>query len=194
VAETAGRFDGLALRALGGTVMDDWIEEDMGLLAGTEKASRVFDQRVLREPIRHLDPRTPLVLPPTAPVREAIRIMREHRVGCVLVVEGERLTGIITERDLLLKLEAATLTAPVRALMTPDPEVLAMEDPIAYALNKMSVGGFRHVPLVDRDGRPVGVVSVKDIVDYLVAFFPNDVLTIAPDPARGETWRGRDGG
>src|SRR5262249_15537768 len=149
VADTARRTDGLALRALGGTVMDEWIEEDIGLLSGAEKASRVFDQRVLREPIRHLDPRIPLVLPPTA-------IMREHRVGCVLVVEGEPLTGILTERDLLLKLDGATLTAPVRALMTPEPEVLAMEDPIAYALNKMSVGGFRHVPLVDREGRPVG--------------------------------------
>jgi len=174
--------------------MDDWIEEDMALLAGTEKAGRVFDQSVLREPIRHLDPRPPLMLPPTAAVREAIAIMREHRIGCVLIVEGERLVGIITERDLLLKLEAATLTAPLRTLMTPDPEVLGMEDPIAYALNKMSVGGFRHVPLVDGSRRPVGVVSVRDIVDYLVAFFPNDVLTIAPDPARAETWRDRDGG
>src|SRR5206468_4355328 len=128
---------------------DDWIDEDVELLAGGEKSSRVLDQRVLREPIRHLDPRPPLTLPPTASVRDAIRIMREHRIGCVLVVEEERLTGIITERDLLLKLEAGSLTAPVRTLMTPDPEVLAMEDPIAYALNKMSVGGFRHVPLVD---------------------------------------------
>ena len=174
--------------------MDDWLDDDVALLAGTEKASRVFDQSVLREPIRRLDPRPPLTLQPTAAVRDAIGIMREHRIGCVLVVENERLVGILTERDLLLKLDATTLTARVHTMMTPDPETLAMEDPIAYALNKMSVGGFRHVPLVDRAGRPVGVLSVKDIVDYLVGFFPNDVLTIAPDPARAEAWRNRDGG
>ena len=120
--------------------------------------------------------------------------MREHRVGCVLVVEDARLVGILTERDLLLKLEQGGLDQPLRLLMTPEPEVLKADDPIVYALNKMSVGGFRHVPLVDAERRPVGVISVKDIVDYICDFFPNDVLTVPPDPARGETWSGRDGG
>jgi CBS domain-containing protein len=133
-------------------------------------------------------------LAPAATVREAIRVMREHRIGCVLVVEEERLVGIITERDLLLKVEDADLGRPIQALMTPDPEVLTLDDPIVYALNKMSVGGFRHVPLVDDARRPVGIVSVKDIIDYIADFFPNDVLTVPPDPARGEAWRGRDGG
>ncbi len=173
--------------------MDEWIEDDEFLASG-ERALRTLDQRVLREPIRHLDPRPPLTLRPSATVRDAIEVMREYRVGYVLIVEEERLTGIVTERDLLLKLEASALTAPVRTLMTPEPEVLGMEDPIAYALNKMSVGGFRHVPLVDEAGRPVGIVSVRDIVDYLADFFPNDVRTVAPDPSRAETWRGREGG
>ena len=127
-------------------------------------------------------------------VREAVAIMREHHVGCVLVVEGERLAGILTERDLLLKMEHADLDGPVSRLMTPDPETLSPDDPIVYALNKMSVGGFRHVPLVDGDGRPVGVVSVKDVVDYIVDFFPNDVLTVPPSPGQRTVWHGRDGG
>jgi len=176
--------------------MDEWIEEDLTLQAeaSAEKPSRVLDQHMIREPIRILKPRTPLSLPPSATVADAVRMMREHRVGCVLVVAGERLTGIITERDLLLKLEQGDLGRPVSQLMTPDPEVLGPGDPIVYALNKMSVGGFRHIPLVDATGRPVGIVSVKDIVDYIVDFFPNDVLTVPPEPAQGERWRGRDGG
>jgi CBS domain-containing protein len=176
--------------------MDDWIEEDLALQAeaSEDKASRVLDQRMIREPIRRLQPRAPLALPPAATVADAVRTMREHRVGCVLVVEEGRLRGILTERDLLLKLEEAEVGRPVAELMTPDPEVLSPEDPIVYALNKMSVGGFRHVPLVDAAGRPVGVISVKDIVDYIVDFFPNDVLTVPPDPARGERWRDREGG
>jgi CBS domain-containing protein len=48
----------------------------------------------------------------------------------------------------------------------------------------MSVGGYRHVPLVDGGGRPVGVVSVKDIVDYLVEHFPREVLNIPPEPGQ----------
>ncbi len=149
---------------------------------------------MIREPIRILQPRTPLSLPPSATVADAVRMMREHRVGCLLVVANDRLVGIITERDLLLKLEQGDLDRPVSQLMTPDPEVLGLADPIAYALNKMSVGGFRHIPLVDATGRPVGIVSVKDIVDYIVDFFPNDILTVPPEPSQGERWRGRDGG
>jgi CBS domain-containing protein len=174
--------------------MEEWIEEDLTLSSTEGGPVRVLDQRVLREPIRRLNPRTPLSLPPSATVLEAIRLMREHRVGCVLVVEGGRLAGIMTERDLLLKLEQGGLDRPLHLLMTPEPEVLKADDPIVYALNKMSVGGFRHVPLVDADGCPVGVISVKDIVDYICDFFPNDVLTVPPDTARGETWTGRDGG
>lgn len=174
--------------------MDEWIEEDLDLLAGDDQAPRVLDQRMIREPIRYLEPRAPLALPPTASVGDAVRMMREHRIGCLLVVEGGRLAGIITERDLLLKLEPGDGGRTVRELMTPDPEVLTLDDPIVYALNKMSVGGFRHVPLVDAARRPVGIVSVKDIIDYIVDFFAKDVLTIPPDPARGESWRDRDGG
>jgi CBS domain-containing protein len=174
--------------------MDEWIEEDLDLLGGEERPARVLDQRMIREPIRFLEPRTPLSLPPSANVHDAVRMMREHRVGCLLVVEGARLVGIITERDLLLKVDTADRARSVGELMTPDPEVLTLDHPIVYALNKMSVGGFRHVPLVDDTGHPVGIVSVKDIVDYIADFFANDVLTVPPDPARAETWRGRDGG
>ena len=174
--------------------MDDWIEEDLSLSADSDRANRVLDQRMIREPIRLLNPRTPLALAPSATCRDAIRVMREHRIGCVLVVEDEHLLGIFTERDILLKLEQADVDRPVRELMTADPEVLPVDAPIVYALNKMSVGGFRHVPLVDEAQRPVGIVSVKDIIDYIVDFFPNDVLTVAPDPVQGERWHGRDGG
>jgi CBS domain-containing protein len=174
--------------------MEDWIEEEVSLLGDGDEARRVLDQGMIREPIRRLNPRPPLSLSPSAPLGEAIRIMREHRIGCVLVVEGGRLVGIITERDLLLKLDSPDTTRPVSSLMTPDPEALTPDDPIVWALNKMSVGGFRHVPLVDAARRPVGIISVKDIVDYIAEFFPNDVLTVPPDPARGEAWRDRDGG
>ena len=176
--------------------MNEWVEEDLSILAeaASEKANRVLDQQMIRQPIRYLQPPSPLALSPQALVRDAIRLMREHRVGCLLVVADERLIGIITERDLLLKLEVGGLDRAVSELMTPDPEVLGLDDPIVYALNKMSVGGFRHVPLVDDAHRPVGIISVKDIVDYIVDFLPNEVLTVPPNPARAETWRDRDGG
>jgi len=161
-------------------------DEELAELEEPARAAvrRVLDQDTIREPIRLLSPRAPLCLAPDASLQEAVRVMREHHVGCVLAVEHDRLAGILTERD---------LPRPVREVMTPDPEVLRLDDPIVYALHRMSVGGYRHVPLVDDAGRPVGILSVKDIVHYVVSFFVSDVLTLPLDPTRSETWRGRDG-
>ncbi len=175
--------------------MPEQIEEYLLAVEERERSiRRTLDNRSIHEPLRLLNPRSPLWVAPSATLREAVTIMREHHVGCVLVVDGERLVGILTERDLLLKTEQADLDQPVARLMTPDPETLALDDPIVWALNRMSVGGYRHVPLVDGDGRPVGILSVKDIVHYIVALFPNEVLTLPPDPTRAQTWFERDGG
>lgn len=174
--------------------MDEWIEEDNAREAGGHTAERILDRRMLHESIQRLEPRKPLTLPAEATLEDAVRVLRSNRVGCVLVVEGARLAGILTERDLLLKMESGDLERPVRDFMTADPEVLSPDDPIVFALNKMSVGGFRHVPLVDRAGHPVGVISVKDVVDYLADVFADEVLTVPPNPARAGLWQGRDGG
>jgi CBS domain-containing protein len=176
-------------------MVDEWLEEEAELL-GSEGTARVLDQRMIREPIRLLipHPRAPLALGPDETVEAAWRLMREHRVGCVLIVEEGSLVGILTERDLLMRVDGPWSARPLREVMTPGPETLSPDDPIVYALNKMSVGGFRHVPLVDADGCPVGVVSVKDVVNYIVDFFPNDVLTVPPSPEQRTIWHGRDGG
>jgi CBS domain-containing protein len=64
--------------------------------------------------------------------------------------------------------------------MTRDPESLPLDASVAWVLNRMCVGGFRHVPVVDRDGRPAFVISVRDVVEFLVERFPREVLTLPP--------------
>ncbi len=172
----------------------DPVDDELGALDEPRRpAGGVLDQHRIHDPIRLLNPRSPLCLSPAAPLAEAVRLMREHHVGCVLAVDDGRLAGILTERDLLLKLEGADLSRPVRDLMTPQPAVLHPDDPVIYALHRMAVGGYRHVPLVDDAGTPVGILSVKDIVHYVVSFFVSDVLTLPPDPPRGQSWRARYG-
>jgi CBS domain-containing protein len=172
------------------------IDEELAIVAERTVPPNgpVIDRQTLRQPIHVLTPRPPLVTTADAPLRDAVQLMRDHRVGCALVVDGSgRLVGIVTERDLLLKLDAATeLSRPVGDLMTGDPETLSADDPIAYALNRMADGGYRHVPLVDADGRPTGMVSVKDVVHYLADSFPATVFT-APPVSKHAAWRGRYG-
>lgn len=173
---------------------DDIIEEEIALGEEAERRRRpALSLEALREPVRRLTYRGAQTLPVDATLGQAIEFLRERHVGCVLLVDGERLAGIFTERDLLLKAEGVDRRRPVSEFMTANPDVLRPEAPIVYALNLMSVGGHRHVPLVDGAGRPVGVVSMRDVIHYLVAFFLKEVLTLPPDPMRAEEWRQRDG-
>ncbi len=152
-----------------------------------EPAPRPLDYRMLNEPIRTLQTRPAPSVALGARLSEAVREMQKHRVGCVMVVDGGRLAGILTERDILYKVLGTgqdVAAVSVDTVMTRDPEVLTPEDPIVFAFQKMSVGGFRHVPLVDAQHRPAGMLSVKDMVDWIVEFFPRHVLNVPPEPGR----------
>jgi CBS domain-containing protein len=144
---------------------------------------------ITKRPIRNLPTlRPPICVQSTSTVRDAISAMNEHRNGCVLVVENERLVGVFTERDVLTKIVGQRIdleATPVGGVMTRDPECLTLDDGIAYALNMMSVGGFRHIPLIDANHHPTGVVAMRDIVDYMVDLFPEEVLNLPPSPAHG---------
>jgi len=93
--------------------------------------------------------------------------MHAAEADCVLVTEEGRLVGIFTDRDAVVKAAGTRLDAfHVSDFMTSDPVVLRPDDPIAIAIHKMAVGGFRHIPIVD-DGRPTGVVTARDVFDHL---------------------------
>ncbi|MFQ5604342.1 MAG: cyclic nucleotide-binding/CBS domain-containing protein [bacterium] len=130
-----------------------------------------MNTKILGLPISSLQPSKPKCVSPGGSVEEVIRIMRENKFGCVCVADNLELVGIVTERDILTKVVGAGLSATktlVSEIMTPQPEYLFADDQVAYALNRMHVGGFRHIPLVDLKGKPTGVISVRDIVKHLI--------------------------
>ncbi|NIV96983.1 CBS domain-containing protein [candidate division KSB1 bacterium] len=130
-----------------------------------------MDSSTLRFPIETLHPSKPICVRIGTNVNDAIKTMQDNRIGCVCVVEDQELKGIITERDILTRVIGGDLDAnkvKVEEVMTPNPEYLFMEDELAFALNRMQVGGFRHIPLTDLNGHPTGVISVKDIVAHLI--------------------------
>jgi CBS domain-containing protein len=131
-----------------------------------------------------LHPTPPWSVHPDQPVAEAVRLMRQHQVGCLLVCNGDTLLGIFTERDLLRRVLAAgqPLTLPVAQCMTPNPVIVSPTAPISAAVRLMEEGGYRHLPVLGRDGKPVGVLSVKRIVHYLVEHYPITVYNLPPDP------------
>jgi CBS domain-containing protein len=102
-------------------------------------------------------------------VASVIRLMQEKRQGSVLVMENDRVVGIFTERDVLKRptdVRADLETLPVRSVMTRDPRTLGDDDTLAYALNCMAIGSYRHIPVV-RPGTPPRFVSVRGVLRYL---------------------------
>ena len=113
---------------------------------------------------------------PGESVLSACRLMRERRVGCVLVVEAGRLVGVFTERDLLNRVvpaEAPPAGTPLSAVMTKDPVAIGVDEPVERVFALLSEGRFRHVPIVDA-GRPVGMVSLTDFAGILREVFAED--------------------
>jgi CBS domain-containing protein len=134
--------------------------------------------------VSRLNPTPPLQIGPRQPVAEAVALMRQANVGCVLVTQGQRLLGIFTERDLMRRVlaDARPLSLPVADFMTPDPVAVRPKDPVGVAVRLMEEGGYRHLPVVNEKGCPVGVLSVKEIVHYLVEHFPATIYNLPPDP------------
>ena len=126
----------------------------------------------------------PVIADATTSLREILREMREHRVSCALLTRDDRLAGVFTERDLVTRVAGAPdkLDGPVADVMTPDPEHLRRGDRLATAVRLMRRHGYRHVPVVDDDGKVLGCVRHEDVVDYLAEVYPAQILNLPPDP------------
>lgn len=135
------------------------------------------------EPVARLNPTPPYTVQRTQTVADAVQLMRDRRVGCVLVCEGRQVVGIFTERDLVRRVLATgrPLATPIDECMTTEPITVQPRDPISVAIKKMQRGGYRHLPVVV-DGRPVGILSIKRVVNYLVSHFPGTVYNLPPRP------------
>jgi len=135
--------------------------------------------------VSRLNPTPPYSVEPTASVATVAALMREKKVGCVLVCQNERIVGIFTERDLMRKVLAAgkPLALPIADVMTPNPVQVHRKEPIGAVIRRMEEGGYRHLPVVDDAGRPVGILSVKRIVHYLVEHYSPTICNQPPDPA-----------
>jgi CBS domain-containing protein len=145
---------------------------------------RSITPAVFNDTVGVLGPAQPICLRESATVADASQRMVQARQAAVLVVDAAgRLSGIFTERDLLTRVVGRGLdpkTTALSAVMTSNPEVLSLRDRVAYAVHCMSVAGYRTVPLVDGENRPVGIVTVSDVIRWLGDLFPATVLNLPP--------------
>ncbi len=116
-------------------------------------------------------------------IGDVMQLLRAQRTGAAVITEGDKLVGIFTERDALkLMASGADFSKPVREVMSSQPATLPASATVGEAIRLMAQGGYRHLPVVDKSGKPDGVVAVHGIVRYLVDHFPETVYNLPPDP------------
>lgn len=155
--------------------------------------SRVED--ILRhDSIRSLRLEPALSVPASTKLRDVISAMQKARAAAALVTDGPRLLGIFTERDLLYRIVGLALheEAPIGDVMTPSPRTLTPDDRIADAIRLMTERGYRNIPLVDPEGRPLGMISARGIMEFIARHFPREILNLPADLDRSP--RSREGG
>jgi CBS domain-containing protein len=150
-----------------------------------ELEERQLGEAILGAAIHDLEPRPAAMVKETTSIKQAIHVMLERNLGAVVVERDGKPVGIFTERDVLRRVIRTGIDQerPVEEVMTPDPESLSPEDSIAFALNRMVVGGYRNIPIVDeKGGKPLALLSQREVVAYIVSVLPARVLNLPPLP------------
>lgn len=131
--------------------------------------------------IGHLDP--PTIAAGTL-LNEALRQMQANDGEPLLVIDDDRLVGVVTERDVLMKVLGHQVDPAVTVddFMTPDPQTLTLDSTIGEALHLMDEGGYRTIPLVDGQGLIEGLLRQQDILEYVAEAFPQEILNLPPRP------------
>lgn len=128
------------------------------------------ERGLLEDHVDVLKPNEPIVVTSDTPAANVISLLAEKDIGCVLVVDNEEIVGIFSERDALLKLGtrfAELGSQPVSEFMTKKVQGLDQGAKVAFAVHRMDLGSYRHIPIIDADGHPTGIISARDILRYL---------------------------
>lgn len=133
------------------------------------------------ESVELASPLPAVCVAPETTIREVFERLKGEGRGSLLVCREGRLVGIFTERDALrLMARGGNLEAAIETVMIRDPATLSATATMAAAVERMSCGGYRRMPIVDREHRPVGVVQVSGIVHYLAEHFPKTIYNQPP--------------
>ncbi len=140
--------------------------------AGAQRSpSDEYQNIMMEKPVSEiLSKKSFLHVLPSDSVEKIVQILQKEKQSAMLVIQHERLMGIVSKRDLLRRTAGnETKLSGIKALdvMTANPEIVKAADPLSFAVNKMAMGGFRHLPVLSEEGEPIGIISIQDVLSFL---------------------------
>jgi CBS domain-containing protein len=127
--------------------------------------------------------------PPETPVREALELMQKNRSGYIVVAKNRKVAGLFTETDFVRQVLEKDVDwgRPIRDFMNPEPATLTMTDEVGTAIDLMGRNYVYYIPLVDEKKELVNVISVRTLIRFLAAFYPEAVYNLPPRPDQVST-------
>jgi CBS domain-containing protein len=177
--------------------MAEFLDEEQTIMEERQKENRpILTVSTFGEPLAELRMPKVVCLNQNATLEECVQTMQAKKIGSVVLVNTQdEIVGIFTERDLLMKVVGKVPDLKkhkVKEYMTFDPMTLMPHDSIATVMHNMDIGGFRHVPIINQDGQVISLVSVKDILSFIIDRLPAEIINVPGIPYRGPALR--DGG
>lgn len=164
----------------------EFIEEEMQIMQEVSQISEDYIEAGIniQDPIRTLDLAPVISVQSGSSLKAVIDLLKDKNFGCVTIIDKAQNTiGIFTERDVLKKIIGLNInlsTSIVDDYMTPNPQTLSENDPIAFALNRMAAGSYRHIPIT-RNGQVKFMLSVKNIVEEIAFAYRQKVMNLPPN-------------
>jgi len=173
--------------------MDDLIDEELQIMNEQDDGAEIsISVDIFHRPISDLKMPAVKCLDVKATIREAVKLMQQNKMGSVVITQDKKIAGIITERDILTKVIGIVDdldSTPVTTVMTANPTCLLPQDHINHVMHNMHVGGYRHVPIINKEKIPISMVSIKDVMTFILDNFPDEVTNITAEPYRGPVSR-----
>ena len=178
-------------------IFNDQIDDELNQMYGEESESedKIAKAIKLTDDIFSIGIKKAILKKEDASIKSVIESMQTSHSSCILIIKNNKITGIFTERDVVTKIVARNIdlkNEKIYDYMTSNPEILQSDDSIAFALNKMVEGGFRHVPIVHSQSRDIFVISMQDIINSIGNYYFDDIINLPPKPLR--TTSQREGG
>ncbi len=171
---------------------DDGVEDEMKIMNERDSIEEDKYYELFQRPINVLSMPGIIKLDQNSSIEKAIKQMSEKEITSIIVTENNKLIGIVTEKDFFKKVLGQNLDIKkntLQKIMTKDPVTLHANDSIAYILTNMKLGGYQHIPILDSDDAPISVITIREVIDYVVDFFPKELINISSTPSSGKSDR-----